>query len=148
MRPLRPLLALSVVALIGACGVDDGTIASNSGTSGTSESRTSTPPASTSSTTSPATPTTTSTDSENPTLPSTGRGKLVTVTGTVSAGVESGCLLLTTEPASPDGPWQLIGNTAGLEAGQQVTVRGARIDTMATTCQQGLPFEVQSVVTS
>ena len=140
MRPLRPFLALFAVALIGACGVDGGTSASNSGTSATSGSRTSTPPASTS--------TTTPTDTENPTLPTTGRGKLVTVTGTVSAGVESGCLLLTTEPASPDGPWQLIGNTAGLEAGQQVTVRGARIDTMATTCQQGLPFEVQSVVTS
>ncbi|MGA8979593.1 MAG: hypothetical protein WB473_10820, partial [Pedococcus sp.] len=89
-----------------------------------------------------------STDTVTPTVPGTGRGQLVTVTGTVSAGVENGCLLLTTEPASPDGPWQLIGNIAGIEAGQQVTVRGARIDTRATTCQQGLPFEVQTVVTS
>ena len=98
--------------------------------------------------TGPSPSTSGSTDTENPTLPGTGRGKLVTVTGTVSAGVENGCLLLTTEPASPDGPWQLIGNIAGIEAGQQVTVRGARIDTMATTCQQGLPFDVQTVVTS
>jgi hypothetical protein len=135
MRPLRPLLALSAVALLGACGTDTG--ANGSGASGAA-----TPPASTS------TSSTTATDPENPTLPSDGRGKLVTVTGTVSAGVENGCLLLTTRPASPDGPWQLVGNIAGIEPGQKVTVRGARVDTVATTCQQGLPFDVQAVVKS
>ena len=135
MRPIRPLVALSAVALIGACGTGSST--SGSSTSGAAGGGT--PPATTS---------TTQADPDDPTLPADGRGKLVTVTGTVSDGVENGCLMLTTEPASADGPWQLIGNVAGIRAGQKVTVRGARVDTVATTCQQGLPFDVQTVVTS
>ena len=138
MRPQRRLVALSAVVLLGACGTGGGTTGSS--TSGSTGGAPPSTPVSTTATT------TTSTVPEDPTLP--GRGKLVTVTGTVSAGVENGCLLLTTDPASPDGPWQLIGNIAGIEAGQQVTVRGARIDTVATTCQQGLPFAVQNVVPS
>ena len=73
------------------------------------------------------------------------RGGLMTVSGRVSAGVEAGCLVLTPE-GSPDEPWLLIGRTEGLAAGQAVTLRGARMDTVATTCQQGLPFHVEEVL--
>ncbi|GAA2736161.1 hypothetical protein GCM10009867_20190 [Pedococcus aerophilus] len=147
MRPLRPVLALSAVALVAACGTgtDGGGTSTGGATAGATTGATTgaTPGAS-------ATPpaTTGTGDPADPTLPSDGRGKLVTVTGTVTDGVENGCLMLTTDPASPDGPWQLIGNTAGIKAGQKVTVRGARVDTVATTCQQGLPFDVQAVVKS
>jgi len=67
------------------------------------------------------------------------------VSGRVSAGVEAGCLVLTPE-GSADEQWLLIGKTQGLAAGQAVTLRGARMDTVATTCQQGLPFRVEEVL--
>ena len=73
------------------------------------------------------------------------RGGLMTVSGRVSAGVEAGCLVLSPE-GSPDEQWLLIGKTEGLAAGQAVTLRGARMDTVATTCQQGLPFHVEEVL--
>lgn len=70
----------------------------------------------------------------------------VTVRGTVSRGVEAGCLVLTPESAVADGTWVLVGRTAGLKEGDQVTLRGARRDDLATTCQQGPAFEVAEVV--
>lgn len=70
----------------------------------------------------------------------------VTVRGTVSKGVEAGCLVLTPESAAADGTWVLVGRTAGLKDGDQVTLRGARRDDLATTCQQGPAFEVAEVV--
>ena len=77
----------------------------------------------------------------------TGRAQHVTLRGTVSKGVEAGCLVFTTpESAATDGTWVLVGRTAGLEDGDQVTLRGARRNDLATTCQQGPAFEVAEVV--
>ncbi|WP_406832964.1 hypothetical protein ABEG17_09055 [Pedococcus sp. KACC 23699] len=135
MRPLRPLLVLTAVAVLGACGTGGST--GGSSTSGTAGDTT--PSAST---------TTTSAAPEDPTLPppSGGKVRLLTVTGSVSAGVESGCLLLTPTPADSNGPWQLMGKVAGIKPGQQVTVRGYRVENVASTCQQGRPFQVESIV--
>jgi hypothetical protein len=68
------------------------------------------------------------------------------VTGTVSAGVEKGCLMFSPEDDQPGGAWLLVGHTEGLEDGQRVTLRGARLDVASTTCQQGTPFRVEEVV--
>jgi len=76
----------------------------------------------------------------------TGQYKHVTVRGMVSKGVEAGCLVFTPESAAADGIWVLVGRTAGLKDGDQVTLRGARRDDLATTCQQGPAFEVAEVV--
>ncbi|MFC8846123.1 MULTISPECIES: hypothetical protein [unclassified Micromonospora] len=60
-----------------------------------------------------------------------------TLTGTVEAGVEPGCRLL-------DG-YQLIGGPADvLVAGAKVEVTGRAQPDMLTTCQQGIPFVVES----
>jgi hypothetical protein len=77
------------------------------------------------------------------TVPPKGRPSLppgpgaATLTGTVEAGVEPGCRLL-------DG-YQLIGGPADvLTAGAKVTVTGQAKPDMMTTCQQGIPFVVES----
>ena len=138
MRPRRPALALCAVALVAACGTSGTDGVGASGTAGGTASGAS---SSTSSTTTPTTP-------EDPTAPPATGGKvrLVTVTGTVSAGVESGCLLLTPVPTDTNGPWMLVGNVAQIRAGQQVTVRGYRVEDVASTCQQGRPFRVETVL--
>jgi hypothetical protein len=60
-----------------------------------------------------------------------------TLTGTVTAGVEHGCLLL--------GEFLLIGgNRAVVRAGARVTVTGRVVPDLVTTCQQGTPFVVAS----
>lgn len=124
MRPLRARSAVpSLVAMLGlaACG-----------------------------TASPSTTTTSSASTAAPSPSSSGpvggRGRLVTVTGTVAAGTERGCLLFSPEDGQPGGAWVLVGHTEGLEAGQRVTLRGARLDVATTTCQQGSAFRVEEVV--
>ncbi|MEV4479311.1 hypothetical protein AB0K04_01970 [Micromonospora coxensis] len=60
-----------------------------------------------------------------------------TISGTVEAGVEPGCLML-------DG-FQLVGGPRDvLTAGAKVTVTGKPQPDMLTTCQQGIPFTVES----
>jgi len=74
-----------------------------------------------------------------PTGPAGSRGRFTTLTGQVEAGVEAGCLVLT----SGGKTYNLLGGGArGLRPGQQVEVEGAPDDTMLTTCQQGIPFLV------
>ncbi|WP_425437170.1 hypothetical protein [Micromonospora wenchangensis] len=59
------------------------------------------------------------------------------LTGTVEAGVEPGCLLL-------DGH-QLVGGPKDvLAAGARVTVTGRAQPDLMSTCQQGVPFLVES----
>jgi hypothetical protein len=69
------------------------------------------------------------------------KGSVRTLSGTVSDGVEAGCLVLTTD----EGLFQLLGpGRAGLRAGMRVAVDGAVKSDLATTCQQGMPFVVSS----
>ena len=61
----------------------------------------------------------------------------VTLTGTPSAGVEAGCLLL--------GEYLLIGGPRDLLAGgRPITVTGRPDSTVRSTCQQGTPLIVES----
>jgi hypothetical protein len=123
------LFALGVlVALTGltACGSADGPAA---------------PPGSPYPTESP-----TSTPVEDLTPSSSGPGAAIDVRGTITEGVEAGCLVFTPQSAATDGSWVLIGKTAGLEAGQTVTLRGVPAPEVMTTCQQGTPFRVESVL--
>jgi hypothetical protein len=61
---------------------------------------------------------------------------LITVTGTVTAGVEPGCLLL--------GTYLLVGGpTDVVREGARVTVTGRVEAELATTCQQGVPLRVE-----
>lgn len=99
------------------------------------------PPASSSSSSSPSSPSSSFTEDLTVTSPP-GRGREITVRGTVSDGVEAGCLTLT----EAEGVWVLVGETSGLKAGDTVTVRGAVMDDMATICQQGQPLWVDKVL--
>lgn len=67
----------------------------------------------------------------------------ITLQGTVTEGVESGCVLLTDESGA------IVANLQGwdLQAhplGSQVDVTGTFEPDLMTTCQQGMPFEVIS----
>ncbi|PRY55676.1 hypothetical protein BCF74_12260 [Knoellia remsis] len=62
----------------------------------------------------------------------------VTLRGTVAAGVEDGCRVLT----SDQGVFVLVGKVSVPDG--QVEVTGVRRDDVATTCQQGPAFEVTS----
>ncbi|WP_457256356.1 hypothetical protein [Pedococcus sp. P5_B7] len=108
-------------------------------TPGRGASPTTPPPASSSSPTS--TPTDSFTEDLTPTSPS-GRGRVVTVRGTIADGAEAGCLTLT----EAEGSWLLVGQTSGLKAGDTVTVRGAVMEDLVTTCQQGQPLWVDEVL--
>ncbi|NKE60005.1 hypothetical protein FXN61_25685 [Lentzea sp. PSKA42] len=64
----------------------------------------------------------------------------ITVRGTVSAGVEAGCLILDTGTAQ----YLLLGaDTAIAVAGAEVEVTGKAEPGAMTTCQQGTPFHVE-----
>ncbi len=70
-------------------------------------------------------------------------GKAV-LTGTVEAGVEPGCVVLT----DPGGA--VLANLIGLDTsttppGSRVVVTGQFQQDLMTTCQQGKPFQVTSV---
>lgn len=65
----------------------------------------------------------------------------IEVTGTVTEGVEEGCLVLTDQGTT----YLLLGEHDELVDGAEVTVEGTLADDGATTCQQGTPLEVQSV---
>lgn len=87
---------------------------------------------------SPPDPSPAPTVTEEPTPTATGsRGAQVTVTGTVTEGVEAGCVLLD--------EWLLVGGDASvLTPGAVVRVVGIPAD-VATTCQQGKPLQVLEV---
>jgi hypothetical protein len=87
-----------------------------------------------------------------PTTPTTAPGKRteptrtggpVTVTGTVTEGVEPGCLLLAAEDG---GQFLLVGGErAELRPGRRLAVTG-RVDRgLLSTCQQGEPLVVASI---
>jgi hypothetical protein len=65
----------------------------------------------------------------------------VTVTGTVEAGVERGCVILRAGTTL----YQLVGKDPAIVAGAKVTVRGRPDPGLITTCQQGTPLHVIEV---
>jgi hypothetical protein len=120
--PSLVLLPLLVgVLVLSACAATDGS-------AGTPAVPSSTPPAG-----SPPAPT--------PTVPA--GGKLMTLTGEVSAGVEAGCTILT----AGDRVYELQGG-AVRELSGTVTVTGHVLHNVMTICQQGTPFRVVDVKTS
>ena len=143
MRPLRARSAIpsSLVAALGLAALLGLAACGTASVDGSSSSASPTTP-----TTSGASTAAPSPSSSGPVGPLGGRGRLVTVTGTVAAGTERGCLLFSPEDGVPGGAWVLVGHTEGLEAGQRVTLRGARLDVATTTCQQGSAFRVEEVV--
>lgn len=74
---------------------------------------------------------------DEPTPPTSTATDPGTLVGVPEAGVEAGCYLL-------DGYLLLGGPRELLESGQEVQVTGAVAKGLATTCQQGTPFEVTS----
>jgi Protein of unknown function (DUF5818) len=67
----------------------------------------------------------------------------VTVTGTVTEGVEAGCLLLHAEDG---GQFLLVGGErAQLRPGRRVAVTGRVDRSLVGTCQQGQPLLVASI---
>ena len=76
-----------------------------------------------------------------PLPPRKARGGTQTLVGTVVEGVEAGCLLL----AGPGGDYLLLGGDPSVvRAGAEVRVVGRVDRSVLTTCQQGVPFTVQS----
>ena len=113
---VRPVVALIALALLGACG-EDGADA-------------------------PESTTTTSNPTAEPSMEPTAVG--VVLTGVVGAGDEGSCLTLTTTGSSRK-TWQLVGSTAQITVGDRVTLRGSPAPDLATRCQQGTPFVVETV---
>lgn len=72
-------------------------------------------------------------------------GSAITISGTVEAGVESGCLVLEHEGTV----YGIFGDfdTSVVYAGAQVTLQGNVDDGMMSTCQQGTPFVVEDAQT-
>jgi hypothetical protein len=72
-------------------------------------------------------------------------GGPVTVTGTVTEGVEPGCLLL---KAADGGQYLLVGGErAELRPGRRLAVTGRVDHGLLSTCQQGEPLVVASIET-
>lgn len=85
--------------------------------------------------------------SERPVKPDASAGaRTVTLTGTVTAGVEPGCLVL---QAKGGASYLLLfgpgADKSAAPAGAKVTVVGEPQPGMATTCQQGTPFMVNEI---
>lgn len=68
-------------------------------------------------------------------------GPTLTITGTVEAGVESGCLVLTVDGTT----YELLGARDLVRVGDVVALDGVLARDVVTTCQQGAPFRVRAV---
>lgn len=151
MRALRVATWMTVVAAVVAvagCGGspgDDAAAPASSGTSGTSgPTATPTEPSVTPTeppVTRPEPPVTPTEPTTDPTTSPPVSGDPTTLTGVVEAGVETGCLLL-------EGHLLLGGETDDgdlLQVGRNVRVTGHVEKNMMSTCQQGIPFRVETV---
>ncbi|WIM97676.1 hypothetical protein ACTOB_001224 [Actinoplanes oblitus] len=86
--------------------------------------------------------------SPRPELTTTGKpagGTTTTITGTVVAGVEPGCLLLQAASATHLLVFDDESLRAAAPVGSEVRVTGTPKPGMMSTCQQGEPFIVSSV---
>jgi hypothetical protein len=140
MSRLVALATAGVVILaLAGCGESAGSGDRAQGDGGVVSSQ----PTPSQSTPSPSSPSPTFTEDLPVPAPPAGRGRLMTIRGTIHRGVEAGCLILNTS----QGAYLLVGpRTAGLTAGMTVEVKGAPDDTVATACQQGIPFIVTEVL--
>jgi hypothetical protein len=124
---------LLAVALLAACadtGAGDGEAAGGGGPTTAPETLP----------TAPTTPTTTPSPTTAPGSPGTSQ---ITVTGTLSDGVEPGCLLLQSEQGTE---YLLVGGDRGkLTAGGRVQVTGVLSPDLLSICQQGQPLLVRSI---
>ena len=127
MKTARSLLVVGLLLTAAACGTSGSGAPGGDTTSGAGSTPGSTPA---------------TTPVEDLTLTPSDSAPPVTVSGTVSDGVEAGCLVLTTD----EGTYTLIGQTRGLTAGSQVTLRGVPAPDVLTTCQQGTAFRVLEVL--
>ncbi|MEH0938913.1 hypothetical protein [Micromonospora psammae] len=139
MRSIRLTLSVLVVCTaLTACGGGDGVGAPDP--TGAPSPVTGPPTASPSASpddasTAPPPPTRPKRPGGGPTLPPPAGD--TTLTGTVTSGVEPGCLLL-------DGYLLLGGPRDVLASGARVTVSGRAQPDTVTTCQEGIPFMVES----
>ncbi|MGI5500551.1 hypothetical protein [Lentzea sp. CA-135723] len=138
MRALAAVLLCVVLASCGAAQTPTGSSPSSSESSSTS----SVAPITTTPSVPPPLPP--SSAPLPPTLPTPTRAldpDVKTVRGTVSAGVEAGCTLLT----APGEQYLLLGADPAIAvAGAMVEVSGKPDPGAMTTCQQGTPFHVTS----
>ncbi len=126
-RAAFPFLAIAGVVALSGCG----------STGPLTPDATPGSPASTSTTSTSAPPT-----GATPVAPSPTKATTASLTGTVSrAAVEGGCLVLTASGRD----YFLVGAVSGITAGQRVSVTGHVDESLATTCQTGIPFVVESV---
>jgi hypothetical protein len=129
LRRLSVLTALLAVLVTAGCA----------GTSGSGDTSAGAPAPAPSP--SPADPSVPSDPSDPSGKPPPGAAGAETISGTVAAGVEPGCLLLADK--------LLIIEDQALRAqakvGAEVTVTGRADPAMMTTCQQGTPFVVTSL---
>jgi hypothetical protein len=90
-------------------------------------------------------PTTSASSPASASASASASGSAETITGTVVAGVEPGCLLL----QDAKGSHLLVFDDKAMRAqapeGSKITVTGTAKPGMMTTCQQGIPFIVTSV---
>lgn len=126
-RTARILAGVGAVAVLAACG-----------------STPSTPAPSSSGVTQSAATTAGSPSGAASTTASAGSGAATTLSGTLQAGVESGCIVLLDDTGA------VLANLIGLDAasapvGSTVEVKGRFSPDLMTTCQQGEPFTVASV---
>jgi hypothetical protein len=77
----------------------------------------------------------------SPTSPAPATGPELTLTGTVTEGVEAGCTIMT----SGDMVYELQGDEVQSLHGRTATVRGHVLEGMLTFCQQGTPFQVTAI---
>lgn len=147
------LLAGLVAAVLAGCGADgdDGNDPSPGTPSPTSHATASTPPSGQSPSPSGRPPSVPGRSGTPPTVvppgspgPTQPGAEQQTLTGRVVAGVEPRCLVLETA----QGQYLLLGGEEvdALPVGTTVTVRGQARTDLATTCQQGTPFEVSEIV--
>jgi hypothetical protein len=127
---LRGTVALVVFAAValGGCG-----------SAGSSEPVTAPPPSIGSTADASAGSSAAATPSMRPADPS---GVVMVIHGTVTDGVEPGCVLLTTDSKA----YLLIGgDRTALKSGTKLTVHGVPQPDLMTTCQQGTPFRVTKI---
>lgn len=119
--------ALCAVALLSACGWQDGPAPEATATWSLSAA----PPAST-----PTSPTATPSSTE---VPSNGRARPTVMSGRVTS-IKNGCTVFKNDRDAHR--WVLIGETKGLTAGTAYVIQGVAMDSMDPNCSEGLPFQV------